>query len=48
MMDNGKLETAKKWFNENINFYHPLAIASLKKLLGITKEAPLAEPTFIQ
>lgn len=32
---------AIKWFNENLDFYHPLAVASLKKLLKIQEEPSL-------
>lgn len=38
LKDSGQRATAVQWFNEHINFYHPLAVASLKKLLGITDE----------
>jgi len=28
-------DLAVTWFNESIDFYHPLAVSSLKKLLGL-------------
>jgi len=49
LQDNGKKDTAVQWFNECLEFYHPLAIQSLKKLLGITsgdRDVPTA--TLIQ
>ena len=37
-------DLAVKWLNENLNFYHPMAVASLKKLLGIKDEpGPLVQ-----
>jgi len=42
MKDAGHLDVARQWFQENIDFYHPLAVAQLEKLLYDTKQ------TFIQ
>jgi hypothetical protein len=36
-MQSDQTELAIQWFNENIDFYHPLAVASLKKMLGLDK-----------
>ena len=50
LQDVGKRDTAVTWFTECKDFYHPLAISSLKKLLNITTiagEVPLAN-NFIQ
>ena len=33
--DNGHHDTAVQWFNENKDFYHPLAVSSLETLLDI-------------
>lgn len=42
LKENGKLDIATTWLNENINFYHPMAVVSVKKILGITSsEAPV-------
>lgn len=35
LLETNQKDLAVKWFNENIDFYHPLAVASLKKLLGL-------------
>jgi len=38
LLDTNQKDLAVKWFNESIDFYHPLAIASLKKLLGLEEQ----------
>jgi len=35
LLDSNQKDTAIQWFEENIDFYHPLAVSSLKKLLGL-------------
>lgn len=35
LLASNQRDLAVKWLNEHLDFYHPLAIASLKKLLGI-------------
>jgi len=37
LMQSDQTDLAIQWFNENIDFYHPLAVASLKKMLGLDK-----------
>lgn len=53
LLDSDQKATAIQWFEENIDFYHPLAVSSLKKLLGLdadttpdeeTKETPTTPP----
>jgi len=41
LVESGQKDLAIKWFMENIDFYHPLAVISLKKMLGLTEK-----PTF--
>jgi len=36
LIDSGQKDVAIKWFRENEDFYHPLAISSLSKLLGLS------------
>jgi leukotriene-A4 hydrolase len=38
LLDTKQKSIAIKWFNENKNFYHPLAIDKLKKLIGPMEE----------
>jgi leukotriene-A4 hydrolase len=38
LIQSGQKELAVQWFNENIDFYHPLAITSLKKMLGLDEK----------
>jgi len=49
LIDSNQKDTAIKWFRENEDFYHPLAVSSLSKLLGLTgedkKEKSLFEKT---
>jgi len=33
LMDTNQLDLAKKWYQENVNFYHPYAVAALYKML---------------
>jgi len=47
LMDGGHQETADKWFYENEDFYHPVAVSSLEKTLGIT-EAKRHTPKHIE
>ena len=35
LLDSDQRDTAVKWFNENIDFYHPLAVSAIKKQLGL-------------
>merc|ERR1719468_455540 len=44
LQDNNQHDLAAEWFNENIDFYHPIAVASLEGILfdEITDEARLA------
>jgi leukotriene-A4 hydrolase len=35
LLQSNQRDLAIQWFNENIDFYHPLAVASLKKMLGL-------------
>lgn len=35
LLDTKQKSLAVKWFNENKNFYHPLAVDKLKALIGI-------------
>jgi hypothetical protein len=32
-----------QWYNENVNFYHPYAVAALAKLLGIAPPSEVEE-----
>jgi len=36
LQNSGQHNTAVEWFNANIDFYHPYAVAKLKKLLDIS------------
>lgn len=38
LKDTNQLALAKQWLNENMNFYHPMAITSLQNLLGTSEE----------
>jgi leukotriene-A4 hydrolase len=38
LIESGQKDLAIKWFKENEDFYHPLAVNSLSKLLGLDKE----------
>jgi len=38
LIDSGQKDVAIKWFRENEDFYHPLAVNSLSKLLGLSEE----------
>lgn len=35
LLQSDQKDLAIQWFNENIDFYHPLAVSSLKKMLGL-------------
>jgi len=49
LMQSDQTELAIQWFKENIDFYHPLAVASLKKMLGLEKsETTYFAQEFIQ
>ena len=37
--DSGNHDMAMTWFNENKDFYHPVAVTSLEKTLGITESS---------
>lgn len=37
--DGGHHDTAMEWFNLNKDFYHPVAVSSLEKTLGITESS---------
>lgn len=41
---NGHRDLALKWFNENKNFYHPIAVNTLKRLLDIKEEEMVDMP----
>lgn len=41
LLKSGQRPLAVQWFHENEDFYHPLAVASLKKLLGLNEEQHL-------
>ena len=43
MCQNGYRELAYKWFNENKDFYHPIAKATLRKLMMLGEEPGDAE-----
>lgn len=45
LLDSNQKTLAVTWFNENVKFYHPLALQTLKKMLGITAES---EEVFLQ
>jgi len=40
LIASGQLDTAKEWFQENIDFYHPYAVAKLHKMLYGDKDVP--------
>ena len=47
LRDNGKRDLAITWLNENIGFYHPMAVVSVKKILGLSAAEP-KEVEFIE
>jgi len=38
LLESGQRDIAIKWFRENQDFYHPLAVNSISKLIGLTAE----------
>ena len=38
LLDSNQKDVAVKWYNENINFYHPYAVNKLAKMIGITTD----------
>jgi len=38
LINSGQKDLAIQWFKENEGFYHPLAVSSLKKMLGLTEK----------
>lgn len=40
-MNTGQEEVALQWFDENKEFYHPLAVSTLEPVLGITSAKSL-------
>ena len=38
LLDSDQKPLAVKWYNENVNFYHPYAVNKLAKMIGITSE----------
>ena len=48
LLNTNQKDLAVQWFNENINFYHPTAVITLKRLLGIpTEEEEHSETLFL-
>lgn len=43
LMDSNQSDLADQWFNENKDFYHPLAVSTLEKILGISSAKTLKE-----
>ena len=35
LLDSNQRDLAVQWFEENIDFYHPIAVVTLKRLLGL-------------
>jgi len=40
-MNTNQSELANQWFDENKDFYHPLAVSTLEPILGITSAKTL-------
>ena len=36
LLDSNQKDLAVKWYQENVNFYHPYSVAKLAKMIGIT------------
>ena len=39
LLDAGKKDVATEWFHANEDFYHPMAVAKIAKLLGLDQQA---------
>lgn len=46
LIDTNQTTEAVKWYNENVDFYHPYAVEMLAKLLGITAPVQGLKPLF--
>lgn len=43
LMNSGQSDLANQWFDENKDFYHPLAVSTLEPILGITSAKTLKQ-----
>lgn len=46
LIDTNQTAEGVKWYNENVDFYHPYAVEMLAKLLGITVPVQGQKPLF--